>query len=57
MITECVIGFQQNLGVIARLWGEEAARTIANGTEYEWNRDPDNDPFIEFLDGASTGSQ
>ena len=50
-------GIDMALGVIARLFGEEAAETIANGTEYEWNRDPDNDPFIEFLDGASTGSQ
>lgn len=38
-------GIDMALAVIARLWGEEMAKGIANGTEYVWSRDPHNDPF------------
>ena len=50
-------GIDMALSVIARLFGEEAAEQIANGTEYQWHRDPDDDPFVEFLDAASTGAR
>jgi transcriptional regulator GlxA family with amidase domain len=49
-------GMDMALAVIARFFGEETAVAIANGTEYQWHRDADNDPFVEFLDGgAATG--
>lgn len=38
-------GIDMALAVIARLFGPETAESIAQGTEYVWNRDPDNDPF------------
>ena len=38
-----------SLAIIARLFGEEAAETIANGAEYTWHRDADSDPFIAHL--------
>lgn len=45
-------GIDMSLAVIARLWGEEAAERIANLTEYEWHRDPTDDPFVQFLNQA-----
>lgn len=38
-------GIDMALAVIARIWGEEVAKGIADGTEYVWSRDPHNDPF------------
>jgi transcriptional regulator GlxA family with amidase domain len=38
-------GLDLALGFVADQWGEETALTIANGLEYAWNRDKDNDPF------------
>lgn len=38
-------GIDMALAVIARLYGNEAAEQIAHGTEYVWNKDPQNDPF------------
>lgn len=38
-------GIDMSLAVIARIWGEEMAKGIADGTEYVWSRDPNNDPF------------
>jgi putative intracellular protease/amidase len=38
-------GIDMALAVIARLFGPETAESIAQGTEYVWNRDPGNDPF------------
>jgi putative intracellular protease/amidase len=44
-------GMDMALAVIAKLWGEETAESIAAGTEYVWSRDPHNDPFaIETTD-------
>lgn len=42
-------GTDMALGIIARLYGEDRARAIANTTEYEWQTDPTKDPFIDFL--------
>ena len=38
-------GIDMALGLISKLWGEQAAESIATGTEYIWNKDPNNDPF------------
>lgn len=38
-------GIDMALAVIARLWGQETAESIAAGTEYVWSKDPHNDPF------------
>ena len=43
-------GIDMALAVIARLYGEEKAMEIANYTEYVWNKDPDDDPFHQYLD-------
>ena len=40
-------GMDMALAVIARLWGNEMAEGIAAGTEYIWNKDPQNDPFAK----------
>ncbi len=41
-------GMDMSLHVIARLFGEQTAEAIAQGTEYEWHRDPAWDPFAEI---------
>lgn len=41
-------GIDMSLAIISRLYGEAAAETIANGTEYTWHRDADVDPFAKF---------
>ncbi len=41
-------GMDMALHVISRLYGEEAATRIADGTEYQWHRDADVDPFAKF---------
>lgn len=41
-------GIDMALAVIARLYGKEAAERLAEGTEYTWHRDADNDPFVKF---------
>jgi transcriptional regulator GlxA family with amidase domain len=38
-------GTDMALHVIERLWGTKLAEAIADGTEYEWHRDADWDPF------------
>jgi putative intracellular protease/amidase len=38
-------GMDMALAVIAKLWGQETAESIAAGTEYVWSKDPHNDPF------------
>ena len=45
-------GIDMSLAVIARFFGTEAAHMIADGAEYVWNEDPDNDPFIDSLNRA-----
>jgi len=42
-------GMDMALAVIARLYGQERAETIAALTEYEWHRDPAWDPFVKYL--------
>lgn len=42
-------GIDMSLAVIASLYGEDKAMEIANYTEYVWNKNPDEDPFHQFL--------
>jgi transcriptional regulator GlxA family with amidase domain len=42
-------GTDMALAIIARLYGRERARQIAEYTEYEWQDDPTRDPFAKFL--------
>ena len=48
-------GIDMALALIAKLYGVEAAEAIANGTEYEWHRDPAEDPFARYLDQGMPG--
>ncbi|MBT5435816.1 MAG: DJ-1/PfpI family protein [Alphaproteobacteria bacterium] len=41
-------GMDMTLAAIALLFGVEAAREIAEGTEYEWHDDPTWDPFAKL---------
>lgn len=50
-------GIDMALAVIARLWGEERAEQIATLTEYEWHRDPTDDPFVKYLNKAPSLGQ
>ena len=38
-----------SLAIISRLFGEDAALAIADGAEYTWHRDADEDPFADQL--------
>jgi transcriptional regulator GlxA family with amidase domain len=38
-------GIDMALHVVERLFGTKTAELIADGTEYQWHRDADNDPF------------
>ena len=40
-------GMDMALHVVDRLFGTSVAETIADGTEYQWHRDADNDPFYK----------
>lgn len=40
-------GIDMALAMIAKIVGEEIADRVADGTEYEWHRDADWDPFAE----------
>jgi transcriptional regulator GlxA family with amidase domain len=42
-------GIDMSLAVIASLFGEDKAMEIANYTEYVWNKNPDEDPFNQYL--------
>jgi putative intracellular protease/amidase len=46
-------GIDMALAVIAHLYGNERAELIAAGTEYEWHRDPNWDPFVKYLNQGS----
>ncbi len=48
-------GIDMALGIIANLFGEQAAMMIAAGTEYEWHRDASEDPFTQYLDMGMPG--
>ena len=41
-------GIDMALAVVARIAGPDAAELLANGTEYEWHRDADWDPFARI---------
>ena len=41
-------GMDMSLALIARLLGETTAVRVAEGTEYEWHRDADWDPFAKI---------
>ncbi|MGB0854084.1 MAG: DJ-1/PfpI family protein [Pikeienuella sp.] len=41
-------GMDMSLAVMAKMFGEEVAETIAIGTEYEWHKDPNWDPFSKL---------
>jgi putative intracellular protease/amidase len=41
-------GTDMALALIEKLFGKETAIKIANGAEYEWNRDPRHDPFAKL---------
>lgn len=43
-------GTDMALALIARLFGEEIAERIAEGTEYVWSKDPSNDPFARLIE-------
>jgi transcriptional regulator GlxA family with amidase domain len=42
-------GIDMVLAVVASLYGEKKAMEIADYTEYVWNKDPEEDPFNQFL--------
>lgn len=42
-------GTDTALSVVARLYGKQAAREIADAAEYEWQSDSTRDPFCRFL--------
>ena len=42
-------GTDMALAVIAKIYGEERAQEIAVMTEYEWQSDPNHDPFTQYL--------
>lgn len=42
-------GTDMSLAIITRLFGEDTALAIAEGAEYTWHRDADEDPFADQL--------
>ena len=46
-------GIDMSLAVIARFFGIDVARMVAQSTEYEWNEDPSRDPFVEHANTAT----
>ena len=38
-------GTDMALGLIARIYGPVATRSLARTLEYQWSEDPTNDPF------------
>lgn len=40
-------GIDMALHVVDRLYGTKVAESLADGTEYQWHRDADNDPFAK----------
>jgi transcriptional regulator GlxA family with amidase domain len=40
-------GIDMTLGFVADTVSLKAAQTVANGIEYIWNQDKDNDPFCK----------
>jgi transcriptional regulator GlxA family with amidase domain len=48
-------GTDMALAVIAKLYGKEVARQVAESTEYEWQQDSTRDPFVRFLNKGDVG--
>lgn len=46
-------GTDMALAIIARLFGLEMAEGIANGAEYSWHRNADEDPFADQLNSLA----
>lgn len=46
-------GTDMALGLVARLYGKERASLLAHSLEYEWNDDPNNDPFAIIYQPAA----
>ncbi|MEM6792418.1 MAG: DJ-1/PfpI family protein [Acidobacteriota bacterium] len=42
-------GIDMALHLVARLYGRERAEQLAQWTEYTWNSDPSNDPFVSSI--------
>ena len=42
-------GMDMALGAVAWLFDEDRAVEVANRTEYIWNKNPDHDPFAQYL--------
>jgi hypothetical protein len=38
-----------SLAVIAKIYGSARAQAVAVMTEYEWQSDPANDPFAQYI--------
>ena len=49
-------GMDMALAMIARLYGEELAKKVADGTEYQWHRDPNVDPLLNSRSKAFAAS-
>ena len=45
-------GMDMSLALIQRLFGTEAAREVQSAAEYNWQEEPDNDPFVSDLNKA-----
>jgi transcriptional regulator GlxA family with amidase domain len=41
-------GMDMSLAVMSKIFGEDAAEFIAVGTEYDWHKDPNWDPFAKL---------
>jgi transcriptional regulator GlxA family with amidase domain len=41
-------GMDMSLAVMSKMFGEDAAEFIAVGTEYDWHKDPNWDPFAKL---------
>ncbi len=46
-------GIDMALAIIARLFGQSVADQIAEGAEYSWHRNADEDPFVDQLNKLS----
>ena len=46
-------GIDMSLAVIARFFGTDVARLVAQSTEYEWNEDAKRDPFVDYANTAT----
>ncbi|MEL7044476.1 MAG: DJ-1/PfpI family protein, partial [Pseudomonadota bacterium] len=42
-------GMDMALAIVDKLWGADSASKAASGTEYLWNRNADDDPFVAEL--------